>query len=346
MSGPIRPVHRVSAGLAGLVLLAGLALAARQVGSPARPRLGAPVRVARALMGTEVEVVLWTTPGRHAEARAAAEAALDDIAGLEALLSDYRPGSEIGRLARGEAVLVAPETRAVLAEARAWSERSGGAFDATRGALYQRWREARAARQLPRPSELPGLLALGGWDKLREEAGRLRLHQRGMRLDLGGIAKGFAAEHASALLLRRGFGDHLVDCGGDLTLAGSRDGAPWRLAIPHPRGKGVVATLLVRAGTVATSGDAQRFFELDGVRYGHIIDPRTGWPARGLASVTALAPQGADALATALYVLGPERGLALLARLPEAHAVFIASDGAVRLSPGLRQRGAIIEVAP
>ena len=345
MSGPVRSVHRVSAGLAGVALLTGLGLAARHVRS-STPRQPGRVRVARALMGTEVEVVLWTTSGRRSEATAAAEAALDDIAGLEALLSDYRPGSEIGRLGRGEAVRVSTETRAVLAEARSWSERSGGAFDPTRGALYLRWREARAARQLPAPGELPALVALGGWAEVHDEAGGMRLGRRGMRLDLGGVAKGFAAEHASALLTRRGFPDHLVDCGGDLAVGGSRDGAPWRLAIPHPRGQGVVATVLVGPGTVATSGDAQRVVELGGVRYGHIIDPRTGWPARGTASVTALAPRGADALATALYVLGPERGLAVLAGLPDAHAIFVAADGAVRLSPGLRWRGAFIEVAP
>ncbi|MCC6995559.1 MAG: FAD:protein FMN transferase [Deltaproteobacteria bacterium] len=334
----------MSVGLAGVALLTGLGLAARHVRSAtATPRQR--VRVARALMGTEVEVVVWSAAGRASAARAAAEAALDDIARLEGLLSDYRADSEIGRLGRGETVLVSADTRAVLAEARSWSERSGGAFDATRGALYQRWRAARAAGQLPAPGELSALVALGGWDEVREEAGRLRLGRPGMRLDLGGVAKGFAAERASALLLERSFPDHLVDCGGDLAVAGSRDGAPWRLAIPDPRGRGVVATLLVRPGTVATSGDAQRFFEVGGVRYGHIIDPRTGWPARGTASVTALAPEGADALATALYVLGPERGLALLAGLPEAHAIFVAADGAVRLSPGLRRRGAVIEVA-
>jgi thiamine biosynthesis lipoprotein len=333
----------VIAGAAGVTLLAGLGLAARSLGHAAR---GETVEVRAELMGTQVGVMVWTLPERRAAAQEAAQAGLDEIARLEAIFSDYRADSEIGRLSRGETITPSPETRAILAESRSWTERSGGAFDPTFGALYARWREARRARALPSAAELADLTARGGWQSLAEEAGRLRVTRPGVRLDLGAIAKGWAAERVSALLARRGFPDHLVDCGGDFAIGGTRGGAPWRLAIPDPRGHGVRAILPAEPGTVATSGDYQRFFELGGVRYSHIVDPRTGWPPQGTASVTAIARAGADALATALYVLGPDRGLALVDRLPGAAAVFIDDTGRVRLSRGLRLVDGVIEARP
>jgi len=160
-----------------------------------------------------------------------------------------------------------------------------------------------------------------------------------MKLDLGGIAKGFIVDRALSLLEGKDVQAAFLNAGGDIKVLGTKpDGSKWRVGIRDPHKKNEVkAVLLLDKGAVATSGDYERFFEQNGVRYHHIIDPKTGYPARGLSSVTVVAPNclTADALSTAIFVLGLSEGLALLEKLPEVEGVFITEEGELFYSSGL-----------
>jgi thiamine biosynthesis lipoprotein len=198
---------------------------------------------------------------------------------------------------------------------------------------------------LPSPGELEAARRAADWRAVALTDAGVAL-PTGAQLDLGGVLEGWLAARASAALTVRGFADHLVDAGGDLAIGGRRGERPWRVAIADPRGDGARLTIDAPPGEVATSGDYHRFVEIGGVRYGHIIDPRTGWPARGVASVTVIARRDTDPLATALFVLGVEPGLALAAALPGVEALFITTGGELRATRGLRVRGRHVEVLP
>ncbi len=160
-----------------------------------------------------------------------------------------------------------------------------------------------------------------------------------MVLDLGGVAKGWAADRAAARAMACGAWGVLVDAGGDLRMMGHRPGAPWRIGVRHPREQGGILTVLeVEGGAVATSGDYERYFEHGGFRYHHLLDPRTGMPARGAVSVTVLCAHAwrADALATALFVMGPERAIAFAARTKGLEALVIDENLEVHTTEGLR----------
>lgn len=278
-------------------------------------------------MGTTARLVVYA-PDR-ARAETAAQAALARIAELDALLSDYRDDSEVARLARhagGRAVAVGPDLLDVLVRSQELALRSGGAFDVTVGPLSRLWRRARRTGELPSPEELRSALALVGHGHLVVDpaARTARLSRPGMRLDLGGIAKGYAADEALRVLRRYGLDSALVTLGGEV-IAGSpppgREGWTVALRIPGPE----PAPLLLRDRAASTSGDAEQWLEVAGRHYSHIFDPRTGQALVGHRSVTVVARQGllADGLATALSVLGRDRGLALIEGSPDAAALWV-----------------------
>ena len=161
----------------------------------------------------------------------------------------------------------------------------------------------------------------------------------GMRVGLGGIAKGYGVDRAIAVLRAHGVEPASVDAGGDMKLLGKKDGELWEIAIKHPRDRErAIAVLRLTNRCVVTSGDYERFFEIDGKRFHHIIDPRTGYPTTGCMSATVVAPNAeyADALATAMCVLGPESGLKLIESLPRVEALLVGMDGEVAVSSGLK----------
>ncbi len=294
-------------------------------------------------MGTTFRVVLWG-PSRT-EAAAAAAAAFARVDELEARMSDYRPDSEIARLARRSdrgaptpPLPVSADLGRVLSLAQEVAARSDGAFDVTVGPLVRLWRRAFRQRRLPDPDRLAAARERCGWRRLDldPDAGTVRLLAPGMRLDLGGIAKGYALDAALAVLRERGFPRALVDGGGDVAVAEPPPGRrAWQVAVA-PRGTEVRARLLLARAAVATSGDAARFLELDGVRYSHLVDPRTGQALRDGAAAVVVAPAGilADALASALCVLAPEEGLALAASWPGVEAWILRADGGSWQTPG------------
>lgn len=300
------------------------------------------------LMGTRVSINVWAGPPERADPAAAGTAireAFAEMVRLEQIMSEWQPDSELSRLsdaAGGEARKLSPELMRVLVRSREIAEATGGAFDPTFHGVGQLWHFEPGARP-PSAEEIAAKLPLVGWQhlELHEAAGTGRLTRPGMRLGLGAIGKGFAADEASALLTRMGFLNHVVEVGGDTYAAGTKDGKPWMVGIQRPAGRGVVGALPISDRAVVTSGDYQRYFELDGKRYAHILDPTTGWPIpaeRSPKSVTLVASNAtdADAYCTAVAVMGVDAGLAFVEAHDELEAVIITQDDELRVSSGLR----------
>ncbi|MEQ1892872.1 MAG: FAD:protein FMN transferase [Planctomycetota bacterium] len=297
---------------------------------------------ARAAMGTEFRLVFYAPDAASAERAAAA--AFTRIEALDAALSDYRAESELaclGRTSDGPCptdwTLISHELALVLAEAEDVARASGGAFDVTVGPLVELWRRARRQGELPTAERLATARAAVGWRALELDRtrGAVRLLAPRMRLDLGGIAKGYALDAALAELADQGIERALIDGGGDLLAGAPPPGVRgWRVAISgldsaDPGADRAAAYFELAHAALATSGDLERSFELAGVRYSHILDPRSGLALTEQRLVSVLAPNGmsADAWATALSVLGPE-GLALVAERAGFSARIVAASAA------------------
>ena len=184
--------------------------------------------------------------------------------------------------------------------------------------------------------------------EVNDTAGTAFVRRKGAQVNLGGIGKGYAVDRAAAALRAAGLRDFMIQAGGDLYVAGHRDGRPWRLGIRDPRGPAGTsfAAIDLSDATFSTSGDYERFFMHDGRRYHHILDPDTGEPARLTRSVTMVTGRAvmADALAKGVFILGPEAGMALVERLPDIEAVIVGADNTVRVSSGLT--GRLVQLAP
>jgi thiamine biosynthesis lipoprotein len=252
---------------------------------------------------------------------------------VDSLMSLWQPASDLSRVNRragsDSLTQVRPETATVLAAALDWSERSAGAFDPTVGPLVDVWGFYRERGTLPVPAALDSARALVGWQRVLfdPDARTVRLPLAGMRLDLGAIAKGSAVDLGVAALRQAGVPTAMVDLGGNVHAYGTPpEGPSWRVGVRDPRRTDrLLAVLALDSGAVATSGDYERFFVYDGVRYAHILDPRTGRPARGVAGISASARTGleADVLSTVLFLLGPEAGCALVEEVAGAGAVWV-----------------------
>jgi len=281
-------------------------------------------------MASPFNIVLYSTD--EPTARHASRKAYDRIARLNAILSDYDPDSELSRLSRsagGPAVAVSADLFDVLQRSKAIWERSGGAFDVTIAPVGRLWRRARREHKLPDRALLEAARTLVGSDKLvLDPAARtVRLLKAGMKLDVGGIAKGYAAQAALDVLKADGIKQALVAGAGDIAVGDPPpDARGWKVAIaPLERGQSEPLRMLLLANAaVSTAGDAERFVVIDGHRYSHIINPATSLGVEDRASVTVVAADGAtaDALETTVYILGPERGLKLVDETPGAAAIY------------------------
>jgi len=315
-------------------LLALLAAACTKPPAAAPPRLHKQTRFALGPVAVSIQAV----SARTKQADRAIDAAFAAIAQVNNLASSYLPQSEISRFntSRDGAVHLSAQTVAILRRAHEISELTGGAFDVTAAPLIRLWKQTIESQQPPDAAQLDAAKKLVGYKALVLGPNSVKANTPGMHIDLGGIAKGYAIDQAVDALKANGIANALVDAGGDGYALGTRpDGTPWRLGVQDPDKPKETARLgglvLVLSHTAyATSGDYQQFVEIDGVRYAHIIDPRTGRPARKAASVTVIAPDctTADALATAVSVLGVEPGLALINKLPRVECMILTRDGA------------------
>lgn len=267
-------------------------------------------------MGVQVRIVLYARTETQAEN--AARAAFRRFGELDAMMSDYNPDSELMRLCdkAGDPVSVSPELFAVLWRAQEVAERSQGAFDVTVGNLVQLWRKARKTHVFPSQAERKEALALTGWRKMTLDERRQTVHLAvpGMRLDLGGIAKGYADDCAIKVLRRHGIRSALVSAGGDIVVSSPPPNETgWRIEIENPAPDAPKFVILANRA-ISTSGDKFQFVEFNGKRYSHVVDPRTGLGLTEHWTGTVTAHDGltSDSLSTAVTVLGAERAARLL----------------------------------
>lgn len=250
-------------------------------------------------MGTPCEIRLAAAGA--AEAGELARAAIAEVARLEARYSRYREDSDLSAINRvaaaGGSITVDAETAALLDYADACHRQSGGLFDISSGILRRAWRFGVDTGRLPEPAQVQALLQHVGWQRVdwqRVDSPTRRLHfpVPGMELDFGGIVKEYAVDRVAALLQGAGVAHGFVNLGGDVRALGPQpDGSPWRIGIRHPREAGaLLITLELATGALASSGDYERCIVVDGRRYGHILDPRTGWPVRRMAAASVVAP--------------------------------------------------------
>ena len=269
-----------------------------------------------------------------ATARRVADLAIADVRRIEAKYSRYRDDSvttHINRAAGGEPVALDAETAALLHYADQCHRLSGGLFDVTSGVLRRVWDFKRKPPQLPDPAALAETVALVAWSAVEWSPEFIRLPRAGMEIDFGGIGKEYAADRAATICLDAGVRHGLVDLAGDVRALGPQEsGAPWRVGISHPRRQGkVVAYVELAGGAIATSGDYERYFEIDGMRYCHILDPRSGMPVTAWQSVSVVSALCvvAGSCSTIAMLLG-RKALAFL-RKQHVDFVAIAADGSI-----------------
>ena len=290
-------------------------------------------------MGTAISVELWADDAQAGEAAAAA--VMDEMHRIDRAMSPHKPSSELSRINREaahHAVPLSSEMYALVERAIGFSRLSGGAFDISYAAVGQHYDYRSGLR--PDEATLRAARDCVGWQHLLLDphARTLRFGRSGMRIDLGGFAKGHAVDRAANLLRQRGIAHAMVSAGGDSRVIGDRRGRPWSVAVRDPRRAGeVVAVLPLVDVSISTSGDYERYFDEAGVRHHHLIDPATGRSPRGVHSVTILASDGltSEALSKAVFVLGVERGLALVESLPDIDAVVVDAAGKLHASSGL-----------
>ncbi|MBS0366775.1 MAG: FAD:protein FMN transferase [Proteobacteria bacterium] len=293
-----------------------------------------------AIMGTRIYVQVWSTDAAAGDS--AIEAVMAEMRRIDALMSHYRPESQLSQInahANRRPVQVDKELFDLIKLSTYYSQITQGAFDITYasvGYLYDY-----PSHIHPSEEQIDQALPAVNWrNMLLDEAHHtVRFEHRGMRIDLGGIGKGYAVDRGIALLKARGIAHAVVTAGGDTRILGDHLGRPWLVAIRHPDDpKRVITRIPLSDAAMSTSGDYERYFDEDGQRYHHIIDPHTGHSASKVRSATIIAPTATqtDGMSKTAFVLGPEKALEIINRMPEFDAVFVTPDGRVLYSNGLR----------
>ncbi len=306
-------------------------------------------------MGTRFSINLWLGDRSASDGGLAIEAALEEIERIEQIASEWRPTSELSQLndaAGGAMRPLSPELFEILQRSKVIAEATGGAFDPSFYGVGQLWKFDEGATP-PRPEEISARLNLVDWRAIELDPNTRegRLQKPGMKLGLGAIAKGYGVDRAALVLVQNGFHHHVVEGGGDTYASGTKGGKPWMVGIQRPDRPGSLAAIPASDRAIVTSGDYQRFFEHNGKRYAHILDPKTGWPIpedRSAQSVTLLAKDAtdADAYATAVAVMGPEKGMAFVEAHPDLEAVIITRTGEMLVSKDLQPTLVMPKPAP
>jgi FAD:protein FMN transferase len=287
----------------------------------------------RFMMGTYVTVIVAGPEGVASEA---AEAALNRMEEVDDKFRIQNPESPLYRFNEEGVPVADGEILKVVRAALELSRKTDGAFDVTVAPLVELWGFFTDSPRLPSPEEVRESLALVGYRRIAIQDGELRKLVDGTRIDLGGIAKGYAVGEGVRVLREHGVTSALIDAGGDVYALGRRGDELWKVGIRSPRGEDLLGYIEVEDVAVMGSGDYERFFIKDGVRYHHIIDPSTGYPAAGVTGVTVLCPDPmmADAWATALFVLGPDRGLEIVESEPDLETIMVRTNGELVVSSG------------
>ncbi|MDZ7264345.1 MAG: FAD:protein FMN transferase [candidate division KSB1 bacterium] len=300
------------------------------------------------MMDTVVQIAIYDNDRPVPELEKIIQAAFARIKQIERITNDYDDSSSISlvnRVASVHPVTVDSELVTLIAVSERITQLSAGAFDITIGSVKRLWPFNAEHPSLPAPAAIRQALRAVGMRQIQLTGKAIKLANPDIRLDLGAIAKGYAVDEAIRVLQRHGISDAMVNAGGNLrTLSSDLTRGLRRVWIKHPRETHrFFGFFPMDAGCVATSGDYERYFVIDSVRYHHILDPTTGYPARGCVSVTVLAPSAmeADALSTALFVLGPQKGMALIEELPDIEGVIIFEhEGKLEwlVSAGLKEK--------
>jgi len=292
-------------------------------------------------MGTLVRIELYAESAE--QAKQASAAGFRRVEELNRIFSDYQDDSELMRLSKraGQGpVTVSDDMINLLQASRTWAERSEGCFDVTVGPLVSLWRKARRLRELPKPAALVEAKTVIGYRNLQIDPVKkqVTLVREKMRLDVGGIAKGYTADAVQTVLKQHGVTSALVALGGDIAVSRRPPGEEgWVVAIaPLRKGEPSPARLILENQAISTAGDLEQYVEIQGVRYSHIIDPRTGLGLVGRVSCTVVATSGtdSDAADTAVCVLGPEMGLPMIDTRPGMACLYVSlEDGKVVRRP-------------
>jgi thiamine biosynthesis lipoprotein len=305
-----------------------------------------PVVIKRAQMHMGTLVRITSVSADEATAQSAVAAGFSEIHRLELLLSTWIPTSELSQVnasAGVRPVRVSPETLTVVRRAIQVGEMTNGGFDVVIGPAVEAW-SVTERQHLPTEAELQALHALVDPHDVHTDVWErsIYLEKPGMRIDVGGIGKGYAADQAVDAMRKAGAIAGVVALSGDIKTFGRLPGGKaFPVGVQHPRREGaVLAWIDLQDEAISTAGDYERYFERDGVRYHHILDPETLQPARGCQSVTVVAREGvwADGLDTGIFVLGPERGMALVEHLQDVEAIIVDQDGHMLVSSGLKDR--------
>ena len=292
-------------------------------------------------LGTQVEIKVFSTLPHPKISQAK-----NQIQEISQKLNRYNPNSEISlvnKMAGVAAVEVSKETLEIVEESLAWSKKTHGAFDISVGPLVDLWKKAGGKRRLPQKEELLRALKLVNFQKVEanKKNRSIKLKENNMGLDLGGAGKGFALKKARETLKKQGVQHALISCQSSLASLGMRpDKKPWKIALRHPRKKDKVLgyIYLSKNQSLSTSGDYEKFYLIQGKKFNHILNPKTGWPAEQCESVTVVCedPFVADMASTSIFIMGPQEGLAFLEKESSLEGLIIAKSGKILASSGFK----------
>lgn len=294
------------------------------------------------IMGTDIHILIHSEQ-REQAARAIA-AAFDEMRRIDDALTGWRPVGQVWQVNKNSGVApvtVSDELLKLIREAGRIHKLTDGLFDITYRGVGGLWNFYQQPHVIPTEAAIKDGLSRVGFERIEvnEEQRTVYLPVKGMEIGLGGIAKGYAVDRAVELIAAQGFEDFVVNAGGDLYVKGSEQASLWRVGIRHPRIDGtLLAEIPAKNYAVVTSGDYERYFIKDGRRYCHILNPKTGYPADACQSVTVLAANSmqADALATGIFIMGPERGLAFAESLQSVEVLIVGADGGIHMSSGFK----------
>ena len=292
-----------------------------------------------AIMGTVITVELWHEDDRQGEKQV--EAIMGEMHRIDALMSSYKPDSELSAVNDGAArapVTVSKELLALIERALEYSDITSGAFDITYASAGQHYdyRNNRKPNQAQLQAALPAINF--HHVKIDRSASTVTFLHPGVRIDLGGIAKGYAVDRGMHILQQAGITTALISAGGDTRVTGKRWDRPWHIGIRNPRDEdNIVSMIPLENSAISTSGDYERYFEEDGVRYHHILDPKTGTSTHEIlsSSIIGKSATDTDALSTSVFILGVEKGMQLIESIPDTEAVIIDNRGDMHYSAGL-----------